>query len=288
MRSGNSTLTSLRADIRSREFWRRTCPHCGEVKEPRRVDGFYIPGRCDCPGAQAERERQEQEREEREIQKRQERLRLALEHAGLKKRLQGLTFESFDRRAQPEAYDAAMGFFDHPTSLIFCGPVGVGKSHLAAAILNKWIRTGFEYGINEPEGGIVGGRGYFISLAALLLRLRNSFQDGAIESEAFILENLIRFPLLAVDDLGKEKTTDYSQQTLFHIIDSRYVHDRPVIVTSNATGKAFADAVGAAVFSRLIEMGEVIELEGRDYRMRKHSALAEAEQIALMAGRDDR
>lgn len=273
-------------DITDRAFWERTCPHCGEICEPKQAGRFWVPGSCDCAGAQAERELRQLEKEQREAQMRQGRLEMALDRAGLKSKLRRLTFDTFDRKAQPEAYDAAMMFFKHPVSLAFCGPVGVGKSHLGAAILNRWIRAGFDYGLDEPRGEVVGGRGFFISLAALMLRLRNTFKDGALEREAVIIEHLIRVPLLVLDDIGKEKSTEYTQQTLFNLIDSRYVQDRPIIITSNVTGTGFVNAVGTAVFSRLLEMGDIIEMQGTDYRVRKRGAVVEAEQIAISTWED--
>lgn len=223
-----------------------------------------------CPELEEIRPERKQRLAQVGVAKQEERWLDICGHAGLSERRRTMTFESFDRSKQADAYQAAEHFFTMPETMVFCGPVGVGKTHLASAILHRWLRTGFENEINQPNWGkgFIGGRGYFTTLPDLLTRIKATFKDGATETEDFIIRHCINFPLLVLDDVGKEKQSEYSQQVLFSIVDGRYVHKRPLIMTSNVMGREFADVVGQAVFSRLNEMGSIVNMKSSgDFRL---------------------
>lgn len=255
---------------RSREFWVRPCQWCEEILEPTQdKDGYWMPGIIghSCPGYDEEKERQKEYLAIREVEEQEQRWQTVCKLAAMTERRQQMTFESFDRERQPLAYEKAEHFFIMPQSLIFCGPYGVGKTHLASAILARWLRTGFEKQINEPYANYTGGRGFFITLPRLLMRIRATYKQKEGETEDAIIEHLISVPLLVLDDVGKEKSTDHSRQTLFNVIDGRYVKNRHIIVTSNESIKGLSGALGGAAYSRMAEMGEFVNMKsGYDYR----------------------
>jgi DNA replication protein DnaC len=237
-------------------------------------DDYWMPGlvKHTCPGLEEIRAERRQRLAQRSEEKEEERWLTICGHAGLSERRRGMTFENFDSSRQPDAYEEAEHFFTMPQTIVFCGPVGVGKTHLASAILHRWLRIGFENEINQPNWGkgLVGGRGYFTTLPKLLSRIKATFKDNVLETEDQIIRRCVNFPLLVLDDVGKEKQSEYSQQILFSIIDGRYVHSRPLIMTSNAVGPEFGKVVGQAVYSRLCEMGTIINMQASgDFRLRR-------------------
>lgn len=269
---GSPTKSGRRStdiSIRSREFWVRPCPWCEEILEPTQdEDGYWMPGLIghSCSGYDEEKEEKAKCIAAWQTSNQEDRFQAACRLGGMTERRQMMTFESFDRERQPAAYDKAEHFFVMPQSLIFCGPYGVGKTHLASAILYRWMRTGFEKQIKEPHASYTGGRGLFMTLPRLLMRIRATYKQKEGETEDAIIEHLINVPLLVLDDVGKEKSTDHSRQTLFNVIDGRYVKNRHIIVTSNESVRGLADVMGGAAYSRMAEMGEFVNMKSGDYR----------------------
>jgi DNA replication protein DnaC len=136
--------------------------------------------------------------------------------------------------------------------LFLHGPPGTGKTHLAIALLKDHGRM--EYGS-------------FVTVASLLMELRDSFRDGAERSEKGIIEHYSNVQLLVLDDLGAEKTSEFALQSLYIIIDKRYSEMRSTIITSNLTVDEIAEKVGDRIASRIAGMCRVIELKGRDRRI---------------------
>ena len=99
--------------------------------------------------------------------------------------------------------------------------------------------------------------------------------EHACESEESLVRRLgqeCRF--LVLDDLGAEALTDFTLQGIYDILDLRYAYDLATIVTSNLDVARLAVAYGDRFVSRLMAMGEVVELSGEDFRL----ALAEDRQ----------
>lgn len=136
--------------------------------------------------------------------------------------------------------------------LFLHGPPGTGKTHLAVALLKQVKRT-------------QGDR--FITVASLLMELRNSFRDGAAKSEMEIIDHYSSANIVVLDDLGVEKSSEFTIQSLYIIIDKRYSEMRPTIITSNLTLEEVAEKVGDRIASRIAGMCRVIELKGRDRRL---------------------
>jgi len=220
------------------------------------------PKPCTCPGALAEAEeareraRLQEEREHAERVK-SERSRL-LKKSGLPARYHGATFATAEiGDLNREAYGKVMAFVENPTGgLILSGPVGTGKTFLAACTANyyldrlKWVTFG--------------------NVLDLLGRLKRSFSDAAQEEEWKIMDELAKVPLLVVDDLGKEKVSEWVEQVLYQVIDGRYRDNRPLIVTTNFDAVALAGRypeVGEYLMSRLGGFCEPVFLGGDDRRL---------------------
>lgn len=168
------------------------------------------------------------------------------------------TFDSFDPSRNRQAYDSAMQYangFDvirhkERNSMIFFGNTGTGKTHLAAAISNHVI--------DDKHHPVMFG-----TYIEYLDRIRSEFCDNT-EHAKYEMKSL---PLLVIDDLGKEKQTAWSDQTLFEIINYRYEHRLPVLITTNLSPDELARRYDKAVISRLHEMCIYVSMIGKDHRV---------------------
>ena len=152
--------------------------------------------------------------------------------------------------------------------MLFHGPVGVGKTHLAVGILKAVIRK-------------TGAKGYFFETPDLLRQVRNTYNTRVDETEMGVLQPVIDAELLVLDDLGAEKTSEWVQETLGLVINSRYNARRPTIITTNlqddndsTNPNSFMFQIGARTRSRLVEMCEWIQIEGADERDKDREAAA--------------
>ena len=101
--------------------------------------------------------------------------------------------------------------------LIFSGPLGTGKSFYAAAVVNALLEEGV--------GAIT------VSSSRLVNLLRAAREPQAM------LDELCAFPLVALDDLGAERDTDFAVEVLESFVDLRAMSKKPLLVTTNLTGK---------------------------------------------------
>lgn len=152
-------------------------------------------------------------------------------------------------------------------SLYLTGARGVGKTHLAAAVVRERVLDWQPYISREHPWTVPSIR--WIATPDLLLDIRDSFRDGSDKSERDIIEEYTDCKLLVLDDLGAEKTTEWSLQTLYTIIDRRYRDEQQTIVTSNLTLNQLGDKLDDRISSRLAELCTVIELKGQDRRVKK-------------------
>lgn len=162
-----------------------------------------------------------------------------------------------------EAHRRARAFVDQfpvvQKGLLLRGRHGVGKTHLAVAILKHVIRD-------------KGARGYFYETRELLKLVRDSFASGET-SELDVLRPVLDADVLVLDDLGAEKTSEWVQETLGLVVNTRYSEQRATIFTTNlGNGQALDDLnsmrvqLGERTRSRLLEMCHDIEMEGPDVR----------------------
>jgi len=139
--------------------------------------------------------------------------------------------------------------------LIFQGEVGLGKTHLIAAI------------VNELQRRLIFS--YFLSVPLFLERVRDSF-DEENTSEGKVMRALAAPRLLALNDMGAEKSSEWAIERLYQLIDDRYNYRSPVLVATNLDARGLASVYGSRIVDRLYEMcGSPIRLEGDSYRKRR-------------------
>lgn len=143
--------------------------------------------------------------------------------------------------------------------LYIVGEVGTGKTYLASAIAKDVMDAGKSV--------------RFMASIEALSHVRSVYGGRGTEDEQF--KSLSGCTLLVLDDLGKEKITDWTLQTLFRIINDRYNYERPVIVTTQFSSVELAErlssggdeATAKAIISRLFEMCDPLEKGGKDRRL---------------------
>jgi DNA replication protein DnaC len=175
---------------------------------------------------------------------------------GLEGELVDKRLEAFVPGAQPGAFqivDTFLAEYPRPKSrnLIFLGETGSGKTHLACGILLELAR------------GSVWGR--YVRWSHMVVMVRSA-GTGREEVERQLLAPLLSAPVVVLDDVGREGQTEYLDTWKDALFDTRYISNRPTIITGNVDRKGLTDWMGRASTSRVMSSAEVVDMAPVDAR----------------------
>lgn len=182
--------------------------------------------------------------------------------------LPGLTNQSHER-----AKAAAEKFVqEYPTSmpfgLLFMGPQGVGKTHLAVGIIRELMK--------QKSVDCL-----FRTFPELLKEIQASWSPVSQSSEYSLLSAVLDAEVLVLDELGSQNPSAWVKDTVGYIINHRYGENRVTIFTTNyldekesgaLSSDTLAERIGAQMRSRLFEMCKTLKISGNDFRQQVKQA----------------
>lgn len=227
--------------------------------------------RCDCT---------QQARNERLLA--QARIPKRYEHC----ELSNFEFEGPHKSLLPARMAAYKFVEEYPvdsTGLLLIGPIGAGKTHLAVGIIKELVLS-------------KGFACLFYDYRELLKEIQNSYNSSVQATELEVLRPVFESEVLALDELGAVKPTEWVWDTVSLILNTRYNNSKTTIITTNlpnlppraalapgesvdrfkiraaAREETLGDRIGERMRSRLHEMCRIVKVEGEDFRQKFRSA----------------
>jgi DNA replication protein DnaC len=239
------------------------CPQCGGTGWARvQRDGAAGVARCECL--------------------KRDRAGRLLQAAKIPARYTHCDLESFDlnprltNQSHERAKLAAEKFVrEYPPSmpfgLLFMGPPGVGKTHLAVGIIKGLMKAGVPC--------------LFRTFPELLKEIQNSYSPISQSSEFSLLSPVLETEVLVLDELGAQNPSSWVKDTVSYIINYRYGESKVTIFTTNYLDKdepgsvtqkgatyTLAERIGDQMRSRLFEMCKTVVISGNDFRQKVKQA----------------
>ena len=206
-----------------------------------------------------------------------------LEKAGIPQRHAASSLANWvERPGTEKGFNAAQEWVAKPRSdqgFMLLGTPGTGKTHLAVAALRgkaeAWVReqeADAQRDLYYQPAEQPVNRMRFLNVPLFLERLRSQMRYSEGEASQVFEYCLERASVVVLDDLGKERATDWASEKLYVLIESRYSACKPTIATSNRTLDELDDLGYGPAISRLQHTCRVVRMDAPDYRPRARAA----------------
>ena len=201
--------------------------------------------------------------------------RSLLDQANIPRRYQACRLDNFEvhndshRDALKISRQFVKNYPAQDIGLVFIGPCGVGKTHLAVSIIQELMRT--------KDASCI-----FYDFRDLIREIQSTFTPESTLSESDVIAPVFQSEVLVLDELGAKRTSAWVEETVFYIINHRYNHKKMTLFTTNYPdtedeedkrdafykkgGETLIDRIGVRLRSRIYEMCKVVEMWGDDYR----------------------
>ncbi|MFQ6070589.1 MAG: ATP-binding protein, partial [Candidatus Aminicenantales bacterium] len=196
---------------------------------------------------------------------------LLLEESNIPRRYMNCTLKNFEihnpshRDALKISKQFIKNFPLQEVGLLFIGPCGVGKTHLAVAVLRELIEK-------------KKARCCFCDFRELIKEIQRTYSPDSPLTESEVLEPVFQSDVLVLDELGAKRPSAWVEEMIFYIINYRYNHKKLTVFTSNYLDTeeeedrrdsfykkkedTLVDRIGVRLRSRLYEMCKIVDMWG--------------------------
>ncbi|MGE4817033.1 ATP-binding protein [Yersinia enterocolitica] len=189
------------------------------------------------------------------------RLQKVLGRSGIQALHQSCTFQNYNaelpaqRSVLEKAKEYASKFGSGFGGFVFSGGCGTGKNHLAAAIGNDLI--------SRNKSVLV------VTIPDLMMRFRETYQDGSKQTEAGLMKELCSVDLLVLDDIGVQRDNKNEGVVLFQIVDRRLSDKKPVGMLTNLDYAGLVSVLSIRIMDRMtMDGGLWVNFDWPSYRQR--------------------
>lgn len=174
-----------------------------------------------------------------------------------------LTFSNFEvwNESAKQAKNTSLAYFkdfntirkNRSNSILFCGQVGGGKTHLSIALALNFLRKGINV--------------VYMPYRDAITKLKQNIMNE--ENYQRIIQKYCVCDILVIDDLYKGKTSESDLNIIFEIINHRYLNYLPVIVSTELSVDKLLtldEAIGSRIYE--ISRGYLVEVSGGNWRIR--------------------
>lgn len=254
VKNSETRIPVLEGDYQDPETGLWICGKCNTAKQCEQEfagQTFYPMCLCACESARVNAEKAAEEFRQKQAAK-QRRMNELYAVSLIGERQKECRFDNFqENEGNSEALRASKAFAErfNPEikGLMLMGGLGVGKTHLAAAVANALIEKGYCV--------------VFTSIVRIL---------NAERERPEILQKLTDADLLIIDDLGAERKTGFGMEKAYDVINERYNAKKPLMVTTNITFSEFKTSEEInmkRIFDRISGMCFPVAITGESHRL---------------------
>lgn len=215
--------------------------------------GHYLEY-CGCNAGQAAREADTQSRIAVEAKAQERRRAAAAERAEQFQRTLPVHFRSLSLETYPTVTHAQRRIVESLQAwvqsgreqrpwLLIHGQPGLGKTGLCIGVADRMIRDGYV------------DSAMFVTVRRLFAQIQEGYDA---RGDVNHLDRALGADLLILDEVGGERATTWSRETLEDLIGERHAHHAPTLITTNKTPKMLLQHTGERVFQRILELSTVL------------------------------